>query len=301
MEGTGFVNKRFGISAALATPMDEGGQVVLPTAAAHALWCLGNGCSSVTVFGTTGEGASLGLPARDRVIGALLGAGVPARTGLIGGVASASLHEAVTQAEALLDCDCRGLLVAPPFYFTPATDDGIFAWYAQLFEKLGGRARNVFLYNIPSVTGVTLSVDLVGRLRTAFPEVVEGVKDSSGDIAYSRALLAAHSDLVILVGDERFLAESLQLGAQGSISGLANLIPGTLAAMVETGRHEEAVTRLVEAVLEHPVVPAVKELIARRTGDAGWRNVRAPLLPLAPAAADSLAERVGAAALPEIA
>ncbi|TIU18106.1 MAG: dihydrodipicolinate synthase family protein, partial [Mesorhizobium sp.] len=89
----------------------------------------------------------------------------------------------------------------------------------------------VLLYNIPSVTMVPLPLSLIGRLSAAFPGVVAGVKDSGGDWSYSEALLRAHGDLVILIGDERHLARSVRQGGQGAISGMANFVTGEIRAM----------------------------------------------------------------------
>jgi len=105
-----------------------------------------------------------------------------------------------------------------------------------------------------------------------------GVQVAAGD--NTARLLAAHGDLAILVGDERQLGPAMRKGAQGSISGLANVCAGALRRMIETGEQEPAVTRLVEAVLAYPVTPAVKALIAHRTGDPAWVRVRPPLSPL---------------------
>ena len=60
----------------------------------------------------------------------------------------------------------------------------------------------------------------MGRLKTAFPQQVTGVKDSSGDWSNAEALLKHHGDLHILIGDERLLARAMTLGASGAISGM---------------------------------------------------------------------------------
>lgn len=281
-------NGRFGLSAALTLPVTAEGAVDLGRLAGHARWCLGAGCASVTVFGTTGEGASLGMSAREQVLGALIGAGLDPRRAIVGGVAASSMHDAILQTRLLMDANCRAVLLTPPFYFKGVTDDGLFAWFARVFEKLGPQARDVLLYNIPSITAVPLSVELIGRLRIAFPQVVVGVKDSSGNFAYTECLLAAHGDLIILIGDERGLAAGVRLGGQGAISGLANVCPQELATMIGDARDDPRILQLVEEVLRHPVVPAVKALVAHRTGDLAWLNVRAPLVALDPATASRL-------------
>jgi 4-hydroxy-tetrahydrodipicolinate synthase len=275
----------FGVSCALATPFLPSGDADHARMTQHAQNCLGEGCGSVTVFGTTGEGASFGFAERIRTIAALKDAGIDARRAIIGGVMSASQDDAMDQTAILIDADCRAVLLAPPFYFKGVSDDGLFTWFAGLFEKLGSRARDVILYNIPSVTAVTLSVSLIEKLRAALPQVIIGVKDSSGDWAYTQQLLAAHSDLAILIGDERHLAHGVRLGAQGAISGLANIIAPRLLPLAREGRDDSGIVQLVDEVLKYPVTPAVKSLIALKTTAQDWRRVRPPLMALTQAEA----------------
>jgi 4-hydroxy-tetrahydrodipicolinate synthase len=286
--------KAFGLSCALTTPFLANDAIDYPRMALHARNCLGEGCSSVTVFGTTGEGASLGFSERVKTISAFKDAGIDAREAIIGGVTSVSLEDALAQTGLLMDADCRAVLLAPPFYFKAVSDDGLFAWFAGLFEKLGSQARDVILYNIPSVTAVELSVALIGRLRAAFPQAITGVKDSSGNWAYTRELLAAHSDITILIGDERHLAEGVRLGAQGAISGLANLVAPRLLPLALEGRADAEIVRLVEEVIKYPVIPAIKALVALKTRDEEWSRARAPLVTLPRSDAASLSSAYAA-------
>jgi 4-hydroxy-tetrahydrodipicolinate synthase len=278
----------FGLSCALATPFLPSGDIDYARMTLHAQDCLNDGCGSVTVFGTTGEGSSFGFAERVKTIIALKNAGIDAPRAIIGGVMSASRDDAIDQTKILIDADCRAVLLAPPFYFKGVSDDGLFAWFAGLFEKLGSRARDVILYNIPSVTAVTLSVALIGKLRAAFPEVIKGVKDSSGNWTYTKELLASHSDLTILIGDERHLAHGVRLGAQGAISGLANVIAPRLLPLVREGRDDSQIVRLVDELLKYPVTPAVKALIAQKTGNKEWLRARPPLMAMTATDAASL-------------
>ncbi|UZF90297.1 dihydrodipicolinate synthase family protein [Bosea sp. NBC_00550] len=268
---------RFGLSCAITTPMREGGGVDLPRLVKHARHVLSQGCDSVTLFGTTGEGAALGLPARTAMMGALIGAGIDPARQIYAGIAAASMHEAVEQAGLALDAGAKGLLVAPPFYFKGVSDEGLYVWFSQFFEKLGGSARNVILYHIPSVTAVDISVGLVQRLKTTFPGLVIGVKDSSGSYANTEALLKAHGELAILVGDERQLAKAVRNGAEGTICGLANLVPGLLRPMVYEGKDSPVVNALVDEICSHPVLAAVKALTGHIHGDPGYGAMRPPL------------------------
>lgn len=268
---------RFGLSCAITTPMREGGAVDLPRLVKHARHVLAEGCDSVTLFGTTGEGAALGLPARGAMMGALIGAGIDPARQIYAGIAASSLHEAVEQGRLALDAGAKGLLLAPPFYFKGVSDEGLYRWFSQYFEQLGASVRNVILYHIPSMTAVAISIDLVQRLKTAFPGIVAGVKDSSGSYANTEALLKAHGELAILVGDERQLAKAVRNGAQGSICGVANLVPQLLRPMVYEGKDSPVVNALVDEICSHPVLASVKALVGHVHGDSGYGAMRAPL------------------------
>ena len=279
--------ERFGLSAALTVPFRPDGVVDLLRLVAHARWCLAHGCRTVTAFGTTGEGASFSLSDREQLFGAFAAVGIDGRQ-VVGGVSASSAEDAAVQARLALDFGADAVLLPPPFYFKGVSDDGLFAWFARVFELLGGAARDVILYHIPSVTQVPLSIELIGRLRAAFPEVIRGVKDSSGSWDYAQALLAQHRDLAILIGDERCLAAAVRLGGQGAISGIANIYPEAMLPLVQEGREDDRIHRLVEALLAYPVIPAVKALVAHRSGDPAWLATRAPLQPLSPAEAARL-------------
>jgi 4-hydroxy-tetrahydrodipicolinate synthase len=278
---------KFGLSVALATPFRADGTIDLPRLVEHARWCLAHGCDSVTLFGTTGEGASIGIAGRTQALGALAGVGFDMGRQVCAGVAAASVQDAAEQARLALGMGCRALLVAPPFYFKGVSDDGLFAWFSRFFEAVPG-IRDVILYHIPSVTAVGISPALISRLREAFPGVVTGLKDSSGDYDNTQKLLDTHGDLAILVGDERQLAEAVRHGGQGTICGLANFCPDLLRPVVHEGKDDPRIAPIVEAVCALPVLPAVKALIARRTGDAAWTTMRPPLEPLTEAQARGL-------------
>jgi 4-hydroxy-tetrahydrodipicolinate synthase len=273
-------SSRFGLSAALTTPFRPDGGVDLPRFVGHARWCLQNGCDSVTAFGTTGEGTSIGMADREQVLGALAGAGCDMAREVVAGVSANSVEGAAAQARMALDLHCRALLVAPPFYFKNLAEDGLYAWFAGLIDALGDAARDIILYNIPQVTQVALPVTLVGRLKTAFPGIIIGVKDSSGDWPYTQALLADHGELAILIGDERFLAQGMRQGAQGTICGLANFCPQVIESVIESGRDDPRVVRMVDELLKYPVIPAIKALVAHRTRNDAWRTMRPPLVAL---------------------
>jgi 4-hydroxy-tetrahydrodipicolinate synthase len=270
-------SRRFGLSVALATPFTDEWLIDLPSLVAHGRQSLADGCGSLTVFGTTGEGASLGLNERQRALGALVGAGIDPATQLVVGIAASSVEDAIAQGRAGLMLGCPSFLLAPPFYFKGAGDEGLFDWFAAVLTGLGPKASNVILYHIPQVTSVGLSMALVDRLKKAFPRQVTGVKDSSGDWANSQALLKHHGELHILIGDERLLAKAMNLGASGTICGLANIAPDLMQAPV-AGIEEPRIAEIIAELVPFAFTAACKALVGHRRKDAAaWSRMRAPL------------------------
>jgi len=286
-EDSHMASTRLGLSCAISTPFTREARVDTARLADHANWCLREGCDSVTLFGTTGDGAAVGVSDRQASIKALLAAGIaPAQ--LLSGVTACSIDDAVAQARVAMDAGLHGLLLTPPWYFRDATDDGLFAWFSAFFTAMSGKARNVFLYHIPSMTGVPLSVDLVGRLKKAFPGVVVGVKDSSGSWENTDKLLTAHGDLQILVGDERQLARAVKQGGAGTICGLANVMPSVVRKAAHDGVDDPRIAQAVTTILQFSFMPAVKVQIAHQRNDAAWRTMAPPLTALTDAQAQKL-------------
>lgn len=271
----------FGLSAALVTPYTASGAVDFPKLARHAGAMLTRGCDSVTLCGTTGEGYGLSLEERKAMYLAVADT-LPADTRIQVGIMASAIDDAVAQSRAALDAGASGLLMAPPFYLKGVDDEGVFSWFNQVFERIGDGLRGVIMYHIPGQTAVALSPELIARLRQAWPGVITGIKDSSGDWATAERYLASHGDISVLVGDERLLPRAMAKGAEGSICGVANIAPELLAPVIHSGGDGRLVSELVDLIVANPVMPAVKVLVGHLARDAGFDAVRAPLTELGP-------------------
>ncbi len=277
--------KKFGISAALLTPFDGSGNVDYPALAAHAQHLIEQGLPSVTLFGTTGEGASIGTDERQAALDALLSAGVPPQK-IVMGIAASAAADASAQIALAGQRGIETFLVLPPFYFKGCTDDGLFDWHMQVIQGASPETK-IILYHIPQVTGVPLSVDLVSRLAAAAPGRIRAIKDSSGDWSNTEALLNAGA-VPVLVGDERQLHRAAARGGEGSICGFSNLYPKRLMTLFETATEDPALSEEVTRVVTKPVIPALKIIMAAHTGNPAWERLRAPLTPLDAATRDVL-------------
>lgn len=255
----------------------------------HCRWLLAHGCAALAPFGTTSEANSLSADERERLLDALLEAGIPAER-LMPGTGCCALTDSVRLTAHAVRRGCAGVLMLPPFYYKGVSDDGLFRAFAEVIERVGDPRLRVYLYHIPPVAQVGLGPDLVERLLRAHPRAIAGMKDSSGDFGNTRTMLErfAARGFDVFVGSERFLLENLRGGGVGCIIATGNVNAAAIDHLFREWRSPEA-ERLqqelngVRGIIERlPVIPALKAIVAHHAGDPGWLAVRPPLVALAP-------------------
>jgi 4-hydroxy-tetrahydrodipicolinate synthase len=251
---------------------------------AHCHRLLAAGCHGLSVFGTTGEANSLSVRERLAALEALLESCVPART-LLPGTGSCALTDTVRLSRAALEAGTAGVLVLPPFYYKGVGDDGLFRFFAEVIECIGDDRLRLYLYHIPQMTGMELGLPLISRLIDAYPGVIAGTKDSSGDRERIETLCREFPDFAVLAGTETLLLETLRNGGEGCISATVN-VTSRLARRVydahaagkdEAQALQEHLSTLRNSIETYPMIPALKALMADLTGEKTWRNLRPPL------------------------
>ena len=275
-----------GVNAAVLTAMNADLSVDLDRMARHCKWLLANGCSGLGVLGTTGEGNSLGVAERLSLMEGLAERGIPA-TAMLPGTGTTALTDTVLLTRRAAELGCRGALLLPPFYYKNTSDDGLFAYFSEVIQRVGGDIR-FYLYHFPALSAVPFGLELVGRLLRAYPGKVKGIKDSSGDFAATRAYvdIYARDGFEVYCGDDGALHALLQEGGAGSITAAAN-VGSAISALVcrdwdrQAGAEAQVTLSAIRKVVSSAgLIPALKALVARHTGDPAWRNIRPPLLPL---------------------
>ena len=253
----------------------------------HAQWLLATGCHGLTVFGTTGEANSFSVQERMALLDALLDAGVdPAR--LMVGTGCCALSDSLALSRHAAARGCRQLLMLPPFYYKGVSDEGLFRSFARVIDGVGDSGLRLYFYHFPRLSGVPITPGLIDRTRSAYPGVVAGVKDSSGDREHTLSLVERYPDLAIFPGTETLLLAGLRAGSAGCITASANvnvaairrLYDAWCATEDETDALDRAVRAVRAAIETRPMVPALKCLAAHFRRDPAWAAVRPPMLAL---------------------
>jgi 4-hydroxy-tetrahydrodipicolinate synthase len=299
-----------GVNAAVLTAMKPDMSPDLDRMAAHAHWLLANGCNGLGILGTTGEAASFGLTERKQILEGLIARGIPAGV-IMPGTGTANFTDTVELIQHARAQGCRGVLVLPPFYYKAPSDDGLFAYFSEVITRVGGGIA-IYLYHFPQQSAVPFSLDIIARLLKAFPGAVKGVKDSSGVYANMKAMVDAFAKdgFEVYSGSDEFLQTILADGGAGCITAASNTNShwGGIVYAKRTGPEADAAQTVLNATRKAatsvPLIPGLREIIARSTGDDGWRTIRPPHLKLEKAQADavwSAFQAAGAIPLPGLA
>jgi 4-hydroxy-tetrahydrodipicolinate synthase len=282
-----------GLWPPVSTPFDETGAVDPHRLTTHAKALLAEGASGLAILGTTSEANSLTLGERRGVIDACLAAGIPA-SALLPGTGASAVEDAAELSRHAATTGAAGVLLLPPFYYKAVTDDGLFAFVARLIERCGASVPRIVLYHIPPVAVVGWSTPLTRRLIEAFPGVVVGMKDSSGDLAHVKEVIDAFPNFAVFPGSEMLVLEAMRAGAVGCISATANVNARAIASLLAHWRDPDAdarqrrVAEARKAVQARGLIPGVKAILAARYNDPAWRALRPPLEALDDAAAAAL-------------
>lgn len=282
-----------GVYAAAVTPLHPQPDPTLDLESVPLLmqFLSSRGCHGIVLFGTTGEGPSFSPAERE----ALMRKARQARESmpgfrLIAGTGTPSLSETIDLTRLAFDLGYEAVLVVPPYYFRKATDSGLFTWFSEVIKKAVPSDGYVLGYHFPNVAGIGLSVDLLLRLKDAFPSQFAGIKDSSHDADLARTLGETFgSNLVVLTGTDSYLQLAMQNQAAGCITAPANIISPDLREVWDliNGENDpsEALNRIKRQrdILDKypPFPPTLKALLHRLYGFPRW-SVRPPLESMSP-------------------
>lgn len=275
-----------GVYAAAVTPLEDDFSPDLDALPGLLDFLARRGCHGVLLLGTTGEGPSFSAQERIEILRAALQVREAHRTlNLLAGTGTPSLTETISLTRAAFDLGYDGVVVLPPYYYRKASDDGLFRWFDELIRRAVPADGALLGYHFPGAAGIGFSLDLLARLKDAFPRQFVGIKDSSHDPDLARALGGRFgADLLVLTGTDSYLQLALENRAGGCITAPADLISPDLRRVWDGFRNGEDVTAAqarvtaVRRALEKypPFPPLLKALLAKRHGFPRW-PLRPPL------------------------
>lgn len=274
-----------GVLSPVVTPFSEDLNPDADRLVKQCQWLLSQNVG-LAVFGTNSEANSMSVDEKIGLLDALVDAGVDTNR-MMPGTGCCALTDTVKLTAHAAKLGCAGTLMLPPFYYKGVSDEGIFANFAEVIERVGDESLRIYLYHIPPIAQVGFSVDLIERLVTRYPKTIVGIKDSSGDWDNTFAMLERKwDDFRIFVGSESFLLANMRNGGAGCISATANVNPAAIDKLYQEWQSDnadelqQALDDIRDAVMAYPMIPALKATVAEFSGDEAWRTVRPPLVNL---------------------
>ncbi len=251
----------------------------------HCRWLLSQN-AGLAVFGTNSEANSLSVEEKISLLDQLVNAGIDT-TRMMPGTGHCALTDTVRLTSHAAKLGCAGALMLPPFYYKDVSDDGLYASFAEVIDRVGSDDLRIYLYHIPPIAHVGFSPKLVERLVKAFPETIVGIKDSSGVWDNTNALLQLGlDDFRVFAGNESFLLRNMRGGGAGCISATANINPAAIHRLYEAWQSESAqdmqddLNVVRDIVQSYPMIATLKAIIGEFSNDAQWAIVRPPLTSL---------------------
>lgn len=276
-----------GVHCAVATPVTQDGAIATKLLLDHCRALLNEGCHGLAPLGTTGEANNFGLSERMALLDAMIEGGIDPSV-LIPGTAALSVSDTITLTAHASDAGTKGTLLLPPFYYKEPDDEGLYRYYSRVIEGVGNDDLRMVLYHIPQISFVPISHDLIDRLMIAFPGIVCGIKDSSGDLENMKTMCSRFPDLAVFAGADPMMLDVLQAGGAGCITATTNVGPGPLRTVWDNWQ-DSTKTDVIDSAQEEIVawralansyaqIPTTKAMVGRIRGDMTWANLRPPFV-----------------------
>jgi 4-hydroxy-tetrahydrodipicolinate synthase len=169
--------------------------------------------------------------------------------------------------------------LAPPFYYKGEQEEGVITYYREVIKRAKNPQLQILLYHIPQFTNVPITVNLIKALKEEFPKTVIGIKESEGNLALTKEVLAKFPDFLVFVGNETQIPEAVRLGGAGSICGIANLYPELICSLYGSDKKMQKINALLTELRKYPFFPAIKSIAESQKGPV-WHTMRPSFTPL---------------------
>ena len=272
-----------GIYAASLTPFTASYEPEIQALISHAQWLLENGADGVALLGSTGEANSMTLEQR-RVIIEQSTRKLPADRLLIG-TGSCALQDAIKLTKVTIDAGVYAVLVLPPFYYKPQSEESIIRFYSELITTVNDSRLRIIFYNFPKFTGYNFDQNVIGKLKQSFGEIAAGIKDSSGNWENMLGIAQNVNEFMVYSGTETFLLETLLNEGAGCITATANIIATECQQVFQAWKNEQLedaqqkqnkLSSLRKVFENYPFVSGLKSVFACQKNSNNWGNMMPP-------------------------
>ena len=288
-----------GIYTASLTPLTSSYEPNLPALVSHVEQLFESGSDGVAILGSTGEANSLTIEQRLDIISYCGRTLAPER--LMMGTGSCALQDAIRLTQASIEAGVFSVLVIPPFYYKPQSDESVIRYYSELISSVDDSRLRIIFYNFPKLSGYNFSTEILQEFKERFGDIAAGIKDSSGNWENMLSITKNVPNFMVYSGTETLLLNILREGGAGCITASANLLAPECQLVYQAWRNDQhntaeqvqkELTVLRKALESYQFVSELKGLMALHTGSEHWQEMLPPFIPLLPSQVRELSEKI---------
>ncbi|HOJ93989.1 4-hydroxy-tetrahydrodipicolinate synthase [Fervidobacterium nodosum] len=225
-----------GVGTAIVTPFSNG-EVDYGSYEKLVRWQIESGVKAIVVAGTTGEGVTLTVEEREKLV-ALTKQICEGKAQVIVGTGTNDTRKTLELSLSAEKSGADALLIVTPYYNKP-TQEGLYAHYKYLSERL---SKPIIIYNVPSRTGVNISPETVARLASDCKNIV-AIKEANTDVNQADEIYRlTNGDFYIYSGNDDRAFHMICAGAKGVISVASNIIPEQMVELANKTLQNDVVT-----------------------------------------------------------
>lgn len=218
------MDKFYGSGVALVTPFDSNNNIDYKMVDKLLSFHFKNNTDFIVVCATTGESPCLSLSEKEKLISHVVNK-CKGKIKVVAGTGSNNTKNAITLSKHAKELGADGILVVTPYY-NKGNEIGIINHYKEIAKSV--YPLPVILYNVPSRTGVDLSINSIVTLSKI--KNIIAIKEASMSLEKieKEIYLTKDNDFYILSGNDNLLLPILAVGGKGVISVAANIIPSQM-------------------------------------------------------------------------
>tara|TARA_B100001123_G_C15218281_1_gene990169 strand:- start:151 stop:1080 length:930 start_codon:yes stop_codon:yes gene_type:complete len=281
------MHKIYGTYSAALTPINDDCSINKELFLQHCNNLLKQGVDGLAIFGTTGEANSFSMDEKIEAINYLIDNKITPEK-LIPGTGQCSIKDTVKLSKIAAKLNVKGVLVLPPFYYKNVQEEGVVEYFKKVVEEAGENSLRYILYNIPQVSGVAISINIIEKLIHLFPDNFVGMKDSSGDLDNMLRIIKSIENFSLFSGSDILALKVCKQGGAGAITATSN-ISGKLLAYILNNYKEEANIENFEALQDLQVkirdtlfasepISTLKAFLSIKNNEESWNRVVPPLI-----------------------
>ena len=288
-----------GIYTASLTPLTASYETNLPALVSHVEQLFESGSDGVAILGSTGEANSLTIEQRLDIISYCGRTLAPER--LMMGTGSCALQDSIRLTQASIEAGVFSVLVIPPFYYKPQSDESVIRYYSELISSVDDSRLRIIFYNFPKLSGYNFSTEILQEFKERFGDIAAGIKDSSGNWENMLSITKNVPNFMVYSGTETLLLNILREGGAGCITASANLLAPECQLVYQAWRNDQQNTAeqlqkelnvFRKALESYQFVSELKGLMALHTGSEHWQEMLPPFIPLLPSQVRELSEKI---------